>query len=148
MDHLQMFYKITKMLEEVRTGVLSSLDKNGKPHMRWLTPAILKGRPGAIYAVSCPKFDWVQSIYEKPCVEWMIQKPSLNEIMRIKGQMRILDNPSLKAEILQEIASRLVVFWKINTSSTDFVVLETVVEEASHFLPMQGIQTIVKFPVL
>ncbi len=148
MDHYQMFYKVSKLLEEARTGVLSTIDKNGKPHMRWMTPTILKGRPGAIYAISCPKFDWVQAIQNNPSVEWMIQRPSLNEIMRIKGEMRILDNPSLKSEILQEIASRLVVFWKVNTSSSEFVVLETAIQEVSHFLPMQGIQTIVKFPVV
>lgn len=146
MDSHEMLTRLEKLIEEVHAGVLSSLDNAGEPHMRWMIPTLLKGKSNALYAVSCPHFDWVQALEKHAAGEWMFQNIALTEIFRVKGKIRVLDNPSLKSDILEQIASLLTAFWKTNSSTTDFVAIETIIEEITYSQPMQGTKTSVKFP--
>ena len=50
----------------------------------------------------------------------MIQSKALDRIINIKGFINIIDNPSMKTEILQTIGKRLnVVIWKVNLQDTE-----------------------------
>lgn len=145
MESYEFMEKLETVLDIAKVGILATVDQEGRPQMRWFTPAVLRGRPDAIFAVTSLHFDWVKSLAYPAKVEWMIQPPSLQEIFRLQGTMRLLDNPALKSEILEAIGSRLTVFWKVN-ADMEFAALETVIEEASYFLPMKGKKTVVTFP--
>jgi len=145
MDRLQIVNTISRILDEAKTAVLGTLDETGRPHMRWMTPALVRGRPSALYAVTSPKFGKVLELAAHPRVQWLIQTPSLTEVVAVNGTINVLDNPAVKSEILEAIGSRLRVFWKINPESSDLVVLETVIEEATYFLPMRGTRETVSF---
>ena len=47
---------VEMILNEAHTAVLATTDQQGKPHIRWMTPALLRGRTGAVYAVTSPRF--------------------------------------------------------------------------------------------
>ena len=138
MDRHEIMYKVEQLLEDAKTGILATVDETGSPRMRWMTPIVLKGRPGTLFAITSPDFGKVVQLTTHPDVEWMIQSRSLNQVVTLRGKINILDNPSIKTEVMETLAKRLTVFWKVNSQKTDFVVLETVLSEAVYFQPMKG----------
>jgi len=63
----------------------------------------------------------------------------------VRGSINVVENPSLRAEVLEVLGPRLGTFWKLAHDSRDLVVLETIVEEATRFLPMDGRKDVVQF---
>ena len=136
MTKQELLSMLEKIISEARTAVLSTVDVTGRPMMRWMTPAVLGG--GTIYAVTSPRFAKVAQIRKNPQVSWMFQTATLNTIVTVQGRMNILENPSIRMEVLETLGSRLQTFWKVNQDERDLVVLETVIEEASCFFPLIG----------
>jgi pyridoxine/pyridoxamine 5'-phosphate oxidase len=126
------------LLHEHNVALLATTDWDGRPHARWLSPAILGDRPGALYAVTLPSYSKVTQVRAQPCVEWLVQKPDLTEVITIRGRINVIDNPSLRTEVLDAIGPRLWSLWKLAGKASELVVLETVIEEAIHYLPLEG----------
>ena len=137
--------KIESLLADSKAAVLATVDESGNPRMRWMTPTIISGRDRAIYAVTTPETRKVLDLGKHPEAEYMIQNLALTEIINIKGIMRLIDNPALKAEVMEQLGPRLTVFWKTKAENTDFVVLETRILEATYFQPMKGRKERVSF---
>lgn len=140
----EMLHLIEKLIDESGAGILATVGVDGKPHIRWMTPTTMKGRPGVIFAITAPGTAKREHLDKQPAVEWMFQNITLNEVIKVQGTANVLDNPALKSEVIQILGKKLHVFWKIN-SETDFVVLETIVEEATYMKPLTGIKETVKF---
>ena len=138
MDSRSMLDTLERVLESSKIAVLATVDKNGSPHMRWMTPGIVRGREGFLYAVTSPEFRKTEEVDGNPQVEWMIQSKSLDEIMTAKGSMAIIDNPSVKAEVLEAIGGHLSTFWKMNPDQAKMVVLETSISELRYLKPLTG----------
>jgi general stress protein 26 len=145
MNAREIMVRVEAILEAHGTGLLATVGDDGGPHARWLTPAVLRGRLGAIYALTGPRFSKVDQVRAHPRVEWMFQTPALDEIITVRGRINVVDNPSLRAEALEVIGPRLRVFWKLAHDERDLAVLETVIEEATRYLPMQGRKETVRF---
>lgn len=145
MDSREVMNRIGAIIEAHGTGVLATVDADGSPHLRWLTPALLRDRPGAIYSITAPRFAKVVQVRSHPKVEWMFQTPTLDEVVSIRGSINVVENPSLRAEVLEVLGPRLGTFWKLAHDARDLVVLETIVEEATRFLPMDGRKDVVQF---
>lgn len=145
MNNQEMMNKIEAVLEDAKAGILATVDAAGSPHVRWMTPVILSQWPDAIFAVTSPDFPKILQLDSNKKVEWMIQTRALDQIINVRGGINILDNPSLKAQVMEAIGKKLTVFWNINKQKTDFVILETVIEEASWFAPMKDLREIVQF---
>jgi len=140
----EMFAKLEDVLAKAKTGVLATVGKDNQPHMRWMTPALLPGRPGCVYAVTSPAFAKLLDVRGNPKVQWLIQTPSLREVCALDGLLTVIDNPALKNEIIEAIGRILFVFWKVNPQS-EFVVLETRITQATYFCPMKNIKASVTF---
>ena len=82
--------KISSILEDAKTGVLATVDTSGRPHMRWMTPTLVQGRPGTIFAVTSPQFEKVVHLASHSDAEWMLQTRTLDEIVNIKSAESIL----------------------------------------------------------
>jgi pyridoxamine 5'-phosphate oxidase len=136
---------LQSFIDEVQTAVLATVDEGGKPHMRWVSPVILKGRDGAIFTVTFPGSGKVKNLQANPHVQWMFQTPALNRILMVEGKVNIIDNPSMRSEVLEVLGSRLRAFWKINEDERNLVVLETIIESATYYLPMKGTKEKVSF---
>ncbi len=137
--------ELDEMIEDARAGLLATVDTNGAPHMRWMTPAILKDRSGALYAVTSRNFAKREQLSENAKVQWMFQSRSLNKIIYIDGMINLVDNSSMLNEVLEVVGPRLRVFWNINTDESSLIVLETILEGGTLFLPMKGLREKVSF---
>ena len=137
--------EIGKILDDAKTGLLATVDIEGKPHMRWLTPAVLRGRVGALYNVTAPNSVKLEQLRANPYVQWMIQSRALDRIITVNGKINIVENPSIRNEVLEAVGDRLRVFWKIHESEWEICVLETIIEKATYYLPMKNRKETVEF---
>lgn len=138
MDKSEVMAKIQAIIREHGAGILATVDKAGRPHTRWLTPVVFPDKSGLIYALTLPAFPKVAQIRGSPWVEWIFQTPSLNEVVTARGRASIVNNPSLRSEILESLGQRLYAMWKLTEDVRDLLVLETVLEEAVFYRPMTG----------
>jgi pyridoxamine 5'-phosphate oxidase len=145
MDNREVMNRVGAIIEAHGTGLLATIDDNGHPHVRWMTPTLLRASPGVIYALTAPGFSTFDQVRAHAQVEWMFQTPTLDEVITIRGLVNVVDNPSLRSEVLEALGTRLNALWKLAPQIPDLVVLETVVEKAVRYLPMQGHQDIVRF---
>lgn len=137
MEKHEFLNRLKDMIEEAGTGILATVDKGGKARMRWMTPTTIRGRRGCIYTVAAKGSKKLMDLDHNLDVEWMIQSKSLDQIMNVKGCINVIDTPSMRTEILEAIGNKLNVFWEVNIKDTEFVVLETIIEEAVYFEPMK-----------
>ena len=145
MTEQDMLTRIADLVEETRVAVLATADEDGRPHLRWMTPMVLKRWPGVLFAVTGPDFPKVAQLDRQPDVEWMLQTRALDQVINVRGRLAVIDNPSLRAELLEEMGQRLTVFWKVQNESTELVVLETRIDEAAWYRPMQDRREVVTF---
>jgi general stress protein 26 len=138
MDIKEMFDAMERILESSRIAVLAHVQNEKKPRLRWMTPTVIRGRQGYLYALSSSDYDWTASLEGAPQVEWMMQSKSLDEIITVRGKMQIIDNPALKADVQEALGGYLRVFWKNIPDESNYITLETVIEEMVYFKPVTG----------
>ena len=136
MNKTELMSALDAIIDEVEVGVLATVDPDGRPAMRWMTPTQVKGRQGSLYAVTSPDFRKIRHLASQKSVEWMFQTPELNRIVTATGEISIVDNPQLKSEVIEAIGRRLEVFWRVNRKQ-EFIVLETRIDEIKLFRPMK-----------
>jgi len=141
----EMVILIESIIEESKTVVLATVDKDCIPHMRWVTPCCIRQRAGYIYMITSPGLSKIQHIQNNPMVEMMIQTRQLDKVVNVRGKVFITDNPLIRSEVLECIARNLQSFWKISSSEEDLVVMEMVIEKAHLYLPQKGSRELVDF---
>ncbi|HOB21171.1 MAG TPA: pyridoxamine 5'-phosphate oxidase family protein, partial [Candidatus Atribacteria bacterium] len=52
MDKQNLLARLEYIIEDSNSGVLSTVDSEGRPHVRWMTPVLLKDRKGVIFTVT------------------------------------------------------------------------------------------------
>ncbi|MBD3344613.1 MAG: pyridoxamine 5'-phosphate oxidase family protein [Chitinivibrionales bacterium] len=145
MNSREIWKELEIIIDQAKTAVLATADKKGRPHMRWVTPAIVDNRFGSIFMITSPGFAKVNHILAMPEVEWLFQTTNLDTIISINGTMKINRNASLNSEIREIVSTRLGTFWKLNKDPHDTVVLETMVTNSMLFKPLQGTKDIITF---
>ena len=145
MNQRELTNRLEEILDDAKAAVLATTDAEGIARLRWMTPAVLKHRPGTLFCFTRPGTEKVGNIELHPEVEWLIQNRALTEIVNVRGTAAVLDNPALKNEILETLGPRLNMFWKIDLEKTEFVVLETVIRQATYFQPIKAVVETVKF---
>ena len=145
MDQRQLITELSTIIDEVKTAVLITTGQNNCPRGRWVTPAILTEHPDRIYCFSHPASIKVAHINTHGSVAWLFQTPSLAKVISVAGIARVIDNPALKAELIDLLAQRLITFWKVNIRDSDFVVIETCIQKAEYFSTDQGTTATVDF---
>lgn len=145
MNQDKFLLELEKMIDKVKTGLLATVDTDGRPRLRWMSPAILRERRGALYAITSNNFSKLEQLKKNPQVEWMIQSRGLDRIMYVDGRMNVVENSSMINEVLEVVNPQLRVFWNVNNDQSSLVVLETVMEAGALFLPMKGHREEIKF---
>ena len=133
------------IIAEATTAVLATTGKDGLPHMRWMTPLLPRDRPGTILSMTSAKSVKLVDLTDNPHGEWMFQTRSLTKVVNVPVTIRLVDNPSLRSEVMEALGARLGTFWKINADKMDFLVLESGMREARYLEPMKGIRHVVRF---
>ena len=145
MDQRELMGKLAEVLDDANAGVLSTSDKDGTNHLRWLTPVLVRGRKGVVYSLTSLDSKKVDHIRNNSNVTWLIQTRAVDQVITLYGKTNILENPSIKTEVLETVGNKLTMFWRLNGYIKDFVVLETVIESAEYYLPMKGSLEIIDF---
>ena len=145
MDSREVMNRIGALIEAHGVGLLSTVDGEGKPHVRWITPTLLPESFGVLYALTASGFSTLAQVRKHAHVEWMFQAPTLDEVINVRGLVNVVENPSLRSEVLEALGPRLHTFWKLAPDTRDLIVLETVVQEAVRYLPMKGSKDVVRF---
>ncbi len=127
-----------RVLENAKIAVLATVDPDGAPRLRWMTPALVRGRDGFLYAVTSPDFEKTTDLRVNPKADWMIQTKGLDKIVNVRGSIALLDNPAVHAEVLEAVGRNLTTFWRVNPDETKLIVLETAIEEISCLYPLNG----------
>jgi pyridoxamine 5'-phosphate oxidase len=148
MDSRAMLNVLERVLEGSRIAILATVDDEGRPHARWMTPALVRGREGFLYAVTSPEFSKAAQAAANPSVEWLVQTKGLDQILTVRGAMSVVDNAAAKAEVLEAIGGNLGTFWKMNPDQSKLVVLETRIDEIVHLKPTTGEKTAVRLEAL
>lgn len=130
------------LLDSVRVGILCTLREDGYPHCRWMTATNLPRVQDCFFCVSTIGSPKVREIEACDKVQWNFQSPTLREIVAVHGRAAVLNNPALKAEVLEALGPNLAVFWRINPDPAQLVVIETVIEKAKLFRPMERLNTL------
>lgn len=147
MEKGELLKAIDRLLTSSPTAVLATVDADNFPHIRWMSPVRLPGRDDSLFAISSAHLAKTAQLTGNPHVEWMFQDQTLREIVVVRGCANIIDNPALKREVLEALGTQLTAFWRLAEDGTQMVVLETVIEEAVHYLPMQGLRQYIDFGV-
>lgn len=138
MDSKAMLDVLERILEKSHVAVMNTVDEEGRPRSRWMTPATIRGRQGFLYTVSAPHFDKIDQISKNGGVSWLFQTRALDEVLEVVGKAQVIDNPALKSEVLEAIGGHLTTFWRVNPDETELIVIETVIEEMTYLEPMKG----------
>lgn len=128
------------LLEDAKTGVLTTLGPDGRPRMRWMTPRRIQGRPRFLYTVSEASTVKVEEIRLDPRVTWLVQRASLNEILSLDGRASVIDDPGLLQEFLEAVGKDLFMVWHLHPAATrpHLVVIETELDAATRLDCLTG----------
>ncbi len=138
MDTVELLNTLERLLSASKVGVFTTVDAEGFPRSRWMTPALMKGRPGFLYAITAPDSAKAKHIAGHPQVEWTFQSKVLNEVLSVFGTASLVMEPQAKAEVLEAIGPNLQIFWRVNPNSKNWVVVETAIKELTCFYPMRN----------
>lgn len=145
MKKKEILAKISEIIDDEKTALLATVSLEGTPSVRWVTPAVLRGRTGAIYMVTGPRSNKVKHVRKNPDVQWSFQTRALDTIITVEGKVNVVDNPSIRSEVLEVVGPRLRAFWQISMDERDLLVLETIVEKAILYRPMKGKKEAITF---
>jgi pyridoxamine 5'-phosphate oxidase len=135
MEYAKVLRRVFELVDESRVGIMTTVDAEGYPCARWMTPAVLTRLSGDLYSVTQRDSAKVARIAANPRVAWTFQTKSLDRIASLQGQARVFEDPGLVAEVIEEIGRYLTVLWRVNPVPGELVVIETMVERASIYLP-------------
>jgi len=133
MEFSEILGRALALLGDVKVGTLTTIDEQGYPCSRWMTPTTLGRASGRIYAVTAGSFAKARQIRANPKIEWGIQSRDLSLIARLRGVALVVSDALLSAEVVEAIGPHLGVFWRINTDPKELVVIETQIQTASLF---------------
>lgn len=126
------------LVDSVKVGFLSTLGADGFPHGRWMTATMLRGEHRFLYCVSMAGSRKASEIHASQKVSWSFQTPSLGKVVTARGSAVVLDNPQLKAQVLEALGSSLSNFWRINPDPGHLIVIETALERVTLYRPAEG----------
>ena len=138
MDSKQMLDVLERILEKSHVAVMLTVDSDGRPRSRWMTPTTVRGRKGFLYTVSAPHFEKIDQLAKNSGVSWLIQTRALDEVLEVVSKGQVIDNPALKSEVLEAIGGHLTTFWRVNPDERELIVVETIIEELTYLQPMKG----------
>lgn len=145
MDKGEFVKKMAQMLEDVKNGILATAGTDGFPSMRWMTPTLIRGQEGSLFAVTASSFPKIQAFEAQNKVSWLFTSNRTGEILSLRGHIKPVDDPRFKSEILEELSRSLENFWKLNEDPSNLVCLQTHLISGEYFNPKAGTKVQVTF---
>lgn len=140
MDEFSALNESRTLIDEVKFGILATIDAEGAPQQRWMSPVRLLRFPDTLFCVTSTRFGKVAQLEKNPRVSWIFQSMGLDRVVNVRGRAEIIHDPMLAAEVQEVIGPRLRVFWKYAESPSSLVVVKTDIEEYLYFVPLKSIR--------
>ena len=131
----ELLKKFRQVLEESPQALLATVNADGYPAMRYMTPTMVAGNDACLYAITAASFPKVKDLATHPQVSWMLTSPRTREIFSFRGKINLIEDPRFKSELLEEIGRGLETFWRLNDDPSDLVCLETRLVSGEYFNP-------------
>ena len=138
MDQATALSALERISDGSGVAVLANIDQDGIPRTRWMTPCVLKDQQGSLFALTSADFDKSAQLGANGRVEWLVTSADREEILRVRGDALVVDNPRLKAEVVEALGPRLAMFWRVSPDPDRLVVLETVINQICYYRPASG----------
>jgi general stress protein 26 len=145
MNQHELLTKIETLIEESKVGLLATTDEKDKPRVRWMTPTIMPNRGSSIFAFTASDAMKIQDIHYQPEVKWLIQTADLTEVVSARGETYIVNNPALKAEVMEILIPQTTKLWTPDLYAVETVILETVIREATYYRPRESFEETIIF---
>jgi len=138
MTTTEILQKADNIISHSHIGLLSTNDIHNNPSSRWMVPTFLLNKPGYLYCLTGEDFRKVRDIDSNPYVSWLIQKNTMDEIIRFFGTAHIKKNTELLHKLVRLLDTDLEVFWKLHPDKNNLVAIETNIQRLEYFLPFEG----------
>lgn len=135
MNDKEIIASATQLLGDTRAGLLTTIDLNGAPNVRWMATHTLLGSLDVMYTITSPTSNKAAEIAANPNVTWLFSRVNFTEIAKIRGKAFIEDDPLLKSQIWDAIGSRTWRYFTINKEDPTFAVLVTEFREIEYYAP-------------
>ncbi len=118
-----------------RPGALATIDREGKPHMRWMSTLSLQEFP-CLYALTSPVSRKVEHIRANPNVSWMFTTESSSMVINLSGTASIVTDKNVINRIWRVIENKSNAFFlSLDTAADGIAVIETVIEDIECVVP-------------
>lgn len=138
MSTIRLMNLIDSIIDDAKAAVLGTVDEDGAPQLRWITPGTFPERPGSLFIITATHFAKVEQARSNSNASILLQTRMLDKVLSLHGKLSVLENPSIRSETLERVAPRLHAFWKIDTPERELVVLEFTITQAVLYLPQKG----------
>ena len=138
MQNAEFLNELNTILERYGTGLFTTLNHEGFPVTRWMTPFFLKEWKNSLFTVSAVPSAKVEQIEARGEVSFLFQPPSREKIINLTGIARVDRNYALLAEALESLGGRMKTFWTVNNNPENLVVIETSLISGSIFYPFKS----------
>lgn len=143
----EVMHELYRICDDAKTALLATVDSDGAPHMRWITPGLLNSVPGSVFFITVPHSEKVIHIKSNPQVQWQFQTRNLDRIITLNAKAIVHDNRGLVSDVLEQVGKRLTTFWKIGSGTDVLVAVECIIESVASFDPVKGTSVSAEFPV-
>lgn len=140
MDERTVLKEARELIDEAKYGILATVNAEGSPEQRWMSPVRLPRFPDSLFCVTSSRFGKVAQLETNPQVSWIFQPIGLDRVVSVRGRAEIVRDPMLAAEVQEAIGPHLRVFWKYAELPSNLVVVRTDVEEYLYFVPLKSIR--------
>lgn len=118
-----------------RPGVLSTVDSDGMPHLRWMATLSLQEFPH-LYALTSPSSRKIDHIRHNPRVSWMFTTEASTVVINLSGTATVLTDKQAINRIWRLIENKSSAFFlALNTETEGIAVIDTLVENIECVLP-------------
>ena len=106
------FCAACEVIERHPVGVLTTVDRNGNPHARWMTGTLLDDA-SHVYCLTAADSRKVEHIRANPVVCWLFTSPDHQEVVTLRGSARVLQGPDASTDLWLRIAERQQSFYVV-----------------------------------
>lgn len=145
MQGKELLYEIERLIERYGTGLLATVDSDGTPGLRWMSPFFMRDRPGSIFALTVEDSKKVDQINAHPKVRWLFQPPTLDKMYTLSGEAKVIHNYSMQAEAMELMGGRLKTFWTVHREPKELCIVETTLWEGERIEVFKGVRVSVSF---
>jgi len=124
-----------ELIDGTHPGILTTVDHNGRPHVRWMATTSFDDFP-YIYTLTGPHSRKLTHIEHNPYVEWMFSGDDLTMVLNLAGRAEVLTDAAAIKRVWKRIEDKSHAYFLNNfTERPGVAVLQTEVEKVICSIP-------------